>query len=82
MEEVVTLLNNCEYFTLVEPFQFHGLQGNTLDGVESFNELTELDGRIRSLVAKAFFKQLMEWKNDGVPRAKLEASIKVLSSFS
>ena len=51
----------------------------------SIDELIEIDGSmIKRIVAKAFFKQLGEWKTDGVPKAKLvapEMFIKVLSIY-
>ena len=77
LEEVVTLLTRCEYFTLVQPFRTNEFQGHILDGVESISDITEimdLDGKVSEIVAKAFFEQLREWEKDGVPRTKLEAS--------
>ena len=86
-EAVLTLLINCEYLSLVDPFENDEIQGHTLNAVASVEELMEIDEiRIKRIVAKAFFKQLGEWKEGGgVPRVKLEApekSTKVLFNSS
>jgi hypothetical protein len=73
LEEVLILLNNCEYFSLIDPFQKEEVQGYTLNVMASINEIIQIAGSIDKIVAKAFLKHLGEWKKDGVPKAKLAA---------
>jgi hypothetical protein len=45
-----------------------------VESITDITEITDLDGKVSPIVAKAFFEQLREWKKNGVPRTKLEAS--------
>ena len=71
VEEVLTILENLSFSTLVDPFRRNGISGESFNYIDSYTDIMELDkAGISKSVARTFYeKYVMNWKvTNAIPK--------------
>ena len=77
VEEVLTILENLSFSTLVDPFRRNGISGESFNYIDSYTDIMELDkAGISKIVARTFYeKYVMNWKaSNSIPNNLLQIS--------
>ena len=69
MEDVSEILTNLSFLSLIDHFRINGVNGEAIRMIESAEEIADIG--IPKLVAKGFYRHVVEWQKTGTVPSEL-----------